>query len=76
MPLDSMDDYFDTTDLHPTDMIVSSMLSWDMPSTADREYYADWHSDYSKDYITPTKSDYINSLKERAFHALSLSKRR
>lgn len=73
---DSMDDYFNTDDVHPTDMIISSMLSWDTPSASDREYYADWHSDYSKDYITPTKSDYINWLKERAFHALSLSKRR
>ena len=76
MALNSMDDYFDTTDVHPADMIASSMVSWDTPSAADREYYADWHSDYSNDHIAKTSSWYFNELKARAFHALSLSKRR
>lgn len=71
-----MDSYWDTTDVHPADMIASSSVSWDTPSISDREYYADWHSDYSNDYINKTSSDYFNWLKERAFHALSLSKRR
>ena len=72
---DSMDDYFDTTDVHSADIVANSIVSGDTPSAADREYYADWHSDYSNDHITKTSSDYINLLKGRAFHALCLSKR-
>lgn len=70
-----MDSYWDTTDVHSADIVASSIVSWDMPSAADSEYYADWHSDYSNDHINKTSSSYFNSLKERAFHALSLSKR-
>ncbi len=71
-----MDSYWDTTDVHPADMIASSYVSWDTPSTPDSEYYGDWHTDYSSNHLSKTKSDYVNSLKERAFHALSLSKRK
>lgn len=75
-PYPDMDSYTDTSDVKPADIVASSMVSWDTPSVSDSEYYADWHSDYSNDHIHKTSSAYFNWLKERAFHALSLSKRK